>query len=157
LRWWWIHSHSRSSGKPLTELILDLGLWIARHGGLIDTLEPVVDAIAQAANSTRDTEQLEALSHQIGRIIAAVPAVISQDLEKINPGRPWRVLLLNHSIVATRSHNTAVMEDAFALLSTRLPEDDARFFYRGHAADGRAGLPHPRPRGHGELPSQMDG
>jgi len=49
----------------------------------------------------------------------------------IDTGRPWRVLLLNHCIVATRSHNTGLMEDAFALLSARLPEDAARFFTEG--------------------------
>ena len=75
--------------------------------------------------------QLEDLSSAFGRIIAAVPATISQDLEKINPGRPWRVLLLNRGIVATRSHNTRLMEEAFAVLTRHLPEDAARFFTEG--------------------------
>jgi hypothetical protein len=41
------------------------------------------------------------------------------------------VLLLNHGIVATRSHNTALMEQAFAQLTRHLPEDAARFFTEG--------------------------
>jgi len=34
-----------------SNLAIDLALWIARHNGQIDTLEPVVDALAQLANS----------------------------------------------------------------------------------------------------------
>lgn len=115
----------------LARLAVNLALWIAAQGGRIDSLETVVDALALLANTTREPQQLEALSAVFGRIIAVVPAVISQDLEKINPGRPWRVLLLNHSIVATRSHNTDLMEAAFALLTSKLPEDAARFFSEG--------------------------
>ena len=58
-------------------------------------------------------------------------ALTSEDLEKMNPGRPWRVLLLNYGIVATRSHNTASMEAAFAVLTSKLPEDATRFFSEG--------------------------
>ena len=115
----------------LARLAVNLALWVAAQGGRIDSLEAVVDALALLANTTREPRQLEDLSAVFSRIIAAVPAVISQDLEKINPGRPWRVLLLNQSIVATRSHNTALMEAAFALLTSKLPEDAARFFSEG--------------------------
>lgn len=117
--------------NTLVDLFLNIGLWIARQGGLIDTLEPVVDAVAMAANNTRDTQALEALSEVIRQIIDAVPAIISQDLETINPGRPWRVLLLNYCIVATRSHNTALMETSFAVLTGSLPADAPRFFSEG--------------------------
>jgi hypothetical protein len=117
--------------NALNDLFINTGLWIAHQGGLIDTLEPVVDAIAIVANNTRDADELEALSKVIRQIIDAVPAVISQDLENINPGRPWRVLLLNYCIVATRSHNTALMETAFALLTASLPAEAPRFFTEG--------------------------
>jgi hypothetical protein len=112
-------------------LIIDIALWVAQRGGLIDTLEPVVDALARYANTIRDPDKLEVLGGVIGQIIAAVSPVISQDLEKINPGRPWRVLLLNQSIIATRSHNTALMEQAFAQLTSKLPEDARQFFTEG--------------------------
>jgi len=115
----------------LAGLHVDIALWIARNDGVIDTLEPVVDAIALLANSTRDPHELEAFSDTIARIIAAVAPLIREDLEKINPGRPWRVLLLNQSIVATRSHNTELMERAFAQLTSALPEEAGRFFTEG--------------------------
>ena len=116
---------------PLAATATGIGLWVAGHGGRIDTLEPVVDGLAHRANSLRDPAQLEALSRAISAIIAAVSPLISEDLERVNPGRPWRVLLLNHCIVATRSHNTQLMEDAFGLLTGRLPEDAAGFFSAG--------------------------
>lgn len=117
--------------QPLARLSINMALWIADHDGRLESLEPVVDAIAQTANSTQDPQQLEQLSSVIARIIDAVSALVSEDLEKMNPGRPWRVLLLNHGIVATRSHNTAAMEAAFAVLTSKLPEDATRFFSEG--------------------------
>lgn len=115
----------------LARLVINLALWVAAQGGRIDSLEAVVDALALLANTTREPARLEELSSVFSRIIAAVPPVISQDLEKSNPGRPWRVLLLNQSIVATRSYNTALMEQAFEVLTGKLPEDAARFFSEG--------------------------
>jgi hypothetical protein len=115
----------------LTEQIINFALWVARLDGRIDTLESVVDAIAMVANNTADAAELESLSGIMGEIAAAVSPVIREDLEKINPGRPWRVLLLNNGIVATRSHNPDIMEAAFAVLTRHLPEDAARFFTEG--------------------------
>jgi len=115
----------------IVDLFLNIGLWIAHQGGLIDTLEPIVDAVAMSANSSRSPQELEGLSDVIRQIIDAVPAIISQDLETLNPGRPWRVLLLNHCIVATRSHNPELMEAAFAVLTDKLPADAPRFFSEG--------------------------
>jgi len=123
---------SLSEQQPqLAGLAINIALWIARHGGQIETLEPVANALALVANSSRDTAELGKICGVIEVIIAAVSRVISQDLEKMNPGRPWRVLLLNYSIVATRSHDTDLMEAAFAVLSSKLPEDATRFFSEG--------------------------
>ena len=117
--------------QALALVSINIALWVADHGGRIDTLEPVVDALALLANSLREPARLEGLSQAISRIVAAVSPLISQDLEKVNPGRPWRVLLLNQSIIATRSHNPELMEQAFAVLTERLPEDAPRFFTEG--------------------------
>jgi len=117
--------------EALAMVSINIALWVADHGGRIDTLEPVVDALALLANNLRDPASLEDLSHVISRIVTAVSPLISQDLEKVNPGRPWRVLLLNQSIIATRSHNPELMEQAFAVLTGKLPEDAARFFTEG--------------------------
>jgi hypothetical protein len=112
-------------------LAVDIALWVADHGGRLDSLDGIVDALALIANRTRDTHELKRLSAVMGRITGAVSPLIREDLEKINPGRPWRVLLLNRGIVATRSHDPATMEEAFTLLIRYLPEDAARFFAEG--------------------------
>jgi len=117
--------------QPLANLAIDIALWIALHGGKLEMLEPVVDALAMTANTESNPEKLEQLSSVISTITGAVSALISEDLEKMNPGRPWRVLLLNQSIVATRSHNTGLMETAFEMLTSKLPEDATRFFSEG--------------------------
>lgn len=117
--------------QALALVSINIALWVADHRGRIDTLEPVVDALALLANNLREPASLERLSLVISRIVAAVSPLIRQDLEKVNPGRPWRVLLLNQSIIATRSHNPELMEQAFAVLTENLPEDAPRFFSEG--------------------------
>lgn len=117
--------------QSLTSLAVNTALWIAHHGGQLATLEPVANALALMANSSHEPQELGQLSGVINEIIAAVASPIRQDLEKMNLGRPWRVLLLNNSIVATRSHDTDLMEAAFAILTSQLPEDATRFFSEG--------------------------
>jgi hypothetical protein len=105
--------------------------WVARHGGQLPDLEPVVDALAGQANETRDTSELLALFGAMGEVLEAAAPVFRQDLEKTNPGRPWRVLHLNRAIVATRTHRPELMEEAFDSLVEHLPEDAAGFFSQG--------------------------
>jgi hypothetical protein len=115
----------------LAGLTVDLALWVAAHGGRLDSIEALVDALALIANRTSEPRELGRLSEAMGRLIDAVSPLIREDLEKMNPGRPWRVLLLNRGIVATRSHDPERMEEAFDLLIRHLPEDAAGFFSAG--------------------------
>jgi hypothetical protein len=117
--------------RQAAALTVNVALWIACHEGRIDALEPVVDALALLANTTREPPRLEALGAVYAAVVGAVSPVIRRDIEKVNPGRPWRVMLLNRSIVATRSHNTDLMEQAFTELSRHLPEDAGHFFTEG--------------------------
>jgi hypothetical protein len=105
--------------------------WIAARGGELLTLEPVVDAFAQQANTTQDPGELMALYAAMSDTLRATAAVIRRDIEKTNPGRPWRILLLNRAIVATRTHQPDLMEEAFGSLVEHLPEDAAGFFSQG--------------------------
>ena len=102
-----------------------------RHQGQIRTLEPVVNALANFANRMHDPSSLEPLANFMGRVIQASASLIKEDLEKNNPGRPWRVLHLNRGIVATRTHNPTIMEQVFDDLVRYLPEDAAAFFAEG--------------------------
>lgn len=105
--------------------------WIAANGGMLLTLEPVVDAFARQANSTKDPGELLTLYRAMSAALEATAPVIQQDIEKINPGRPWRILHLNRAIVATRTHQPDLMDEAFADLIRHLPEDAAGFFSQG--------------------------
>jgi len=105
--------------------------WIMRHQGQIRTLDPIVNALANIANRVHDPSELGPLAAFMGRIVKASSNIIKQDLEKNNPSRPWRVLLINRGIVATRTHNPALMEQVFDELVKYLPEDAPTFFAEG--------------------------
>ena len=45
--------------QPLANLAIDIALWIALHGGKLEMLEPVVDALAMMANTESSPEKLE--------------------------------------------------------------------------------------------------
>ena len=75
----------------------------------------VVNALANFANRMHEPSALEPLATFMGRVIQASASLIKEDLEKNNPGRPWRVLHLNRGIVATRTHNPTIMEQVFGI------------------------------------------
>ena len=119
------------SRQALDEVIVTLGVWSARHLGPLHTLEPIVNALSKVANSTTDPAFLGELSHVYREIADAVAPTIKQDIDKSNPGRPWRILNLNYAIVATRSYQVDIMEQAYDHLMIRLPEDAPGFFSEG--------------------------
>ncbi|MDJ0805934.1 MAG: hypothetical protein QNJ78_03790 [Gammaproteobacteria bacterium] len=117
--------------RELEDLSFPLALWIARHGGKLSTLEPIINAISHQANAIREPITLEQLYQLTGEIQAAVATSFKQDLEKSNPGRPWRILLLNRAIIATRSHRPELIERAYDSLLQELPEEAPGFFQEG--------------------------
>lgn len=128
---WAKHLKLPDAFEQLQAFTIAMGLWVAAHDGQLLTLEPVVDALAQAANNTGEPEDLLKLYQVMTRIMAATSPIIVRDLEKTNPGRPWRLLNLNRAIVATRTHQPDIMEEAFGTLAEQLPEDAPGFFTQG--------------------------
>lgn len=112
----------------LNQLALDAALWTARRGGSLRTLEPVVNALAARANSTAAPEDLRRLYTSMEAIVGAADPSIRNDLEKVDPARPWRVLLLNFAIVATRTQDPDLITHSYDLLGVLLPEDCPAFF-----------------------------
>lgn len=133
----------KDASNGLRWLIPELALWIARHGGELRSLESVVDSLAQEANREPDTATLKSLSEAMTEITASISPKIRADEDKFNQGRPWRVLLLNHCIVATRSQDTDAMRSAFDTLTGSLPEDAAEFFREGMQQMESIGYPDP--------------
>lgn len=128
----WAQQLGMSKARMEIESIsLAIADWIIRHHGRISTLEPVVNALAARANATREPQALERLANFMTHVIAAASDSTKADLEKTNPGRPWRLLHLNRGIVATRSHNLALMEQVFDDIVRYLPDDAPRFFDEG--------------------------
>jgi hypothetical protein len=127
----------------LEALCLPFALWIARQGGELSTLEPVVNAIAFQANHLREPSALEKLYAQTGEIQLAVAPLLQKDLEMSDPGRPWRVLLLNRAIIATRTHRPELIELAYDNLIRHLPQEAPEFFRQG--MEQMVALDYPQP------------
>lgn len=117
--------------QQLEDLTLPMGLWIARHGGELRSLTPIVNALARLANTLSEPDILGQLYHLTRELQRAVDTTTQQDLERSNPGRPWRLLLTNQAIIATRSHQTELIDEAFELLAESLPEEAPGFFEEG--------------------------
>jgi len=114
----------------IEHLSLPCALWFARRGGEIRSLGPVVNTLAYHANQSTDPQAMTRLyTHCCELIEATSPAC--EDAAAGDPRHPWRLLLLNRAIVATRSHNPELMEAAFDAIVECLPQDAPRFFTEG--------------------------
>jgi hypothetical protein len=126
-----VENASGHQNRDLSRLAIPIALWIARQGGHINRLELVVNSLAAWANELQDTVQISELARVIREIIDAASDKLRRDLEQTNPMRPWRIINLNYGIVATRSHDPELMDEAFAVLVENLPQDARSFFREG--------------------------
>ncbi len=125
---WAVELRQPGAYDQLRILSFSLSLWLARQGAELSRLQAVVDALAFVANLVRDPAEQERLYQAAVELMDAAPPLLAQDLE---PSRPWRMLILNQARIATRSHQPALMEKAFRILTEALPEDAANFFREG--------------------------
>ncbi len=126
-----VESASGHQSRDLTRLAIPICLWIARQGGSINKLELAVNSLAAWANELQDTVQIGELARVIREVIDATSDQVRRDLEQDNPMRPWRIINLNYGIVATRSHDPELMDEAFSVLVENLPQDARAFFREG--------------------------
>ena len=110
---------------------LSLAVWIHDHQGILQQLENIVNALSNIANQTNDPDSLIKLHKIAEKITNSAHEMIKADIDKSESGRPWRILNLNHGIIATRTHNTDIMKSVFEQLLLRLPDDAANFFADG--------------------------
>lgn len=111
-------------------LSLPFALWVVRHGGEIRHLSPVVNALAHYANQASRPAAMSSLYAQCCELLDAVSPAIEESMSG-DPKHPWRLLILNRAIVATRSHNPELMESAYDAVVEFLPQDAQRFFAEG--------------------------
>lgn len=119
-----------SLAGQIEQLCLPFALWIGRHGGEIRTLAPVVNAVAHYANQASHPQTMAVLYTYCCEIVEAASPVCEEQRGD-DPRNPWRLLLLNRAIVATRSHNPDLMEPAFDAIVDQLPHEAHRFFSEG--------------------------
>ena len=117
--------------RELLRLSLPVSLWVARHGGKLSNIDMVVNSLAGYANEISESQQLSELTEIIREVIDACSDEIFRDLEQTNMMRPWRILNLNYGIVATRSHQPELIEQAYDALVKNLPQDAREFFKEG--------------------------
>lgn len=115
----------------INAIMVMVALWVARRGGELSSIESVVNTLAEIANSISDPDALAELSYLMGELISAVSAETRFDFERIDRQHPWRILNLNRGIIATRSHDTGLMEHVFEELIRNVPEDAEQFFRQG--------------------------
>ncbi len=128
----WADRLGEKQAKIALEMItVSIAAWLCAQHGALHTLEPVVNGLAVLANSNNEAEALKPLAHLMGEVVSAASADYAADLDSADPQRPWRILLLNWGITATRAQDTAEMRKAFAALTHHLPADANTFFQEG--------------------------
>jgi len=130
------------TAEAIESLSLPLALWGARHGSELAELGPVVNTLERLANRLREPDTMTRLYQTMNSIaLAASPRISQADLS--DASHPWRILLLNRAIVATRSHQPQLMEPAFDAIVESLPEEATRFFAEGMGQMDIIGYPDP--------------
>ncbi len=126
-----VEKKSGKQNRALLRLSLPLSLWVARHGGKLALIDMLVNSLAGYANEISEPHLLAELTIVIRETIDACDDDIRRDLEQTNMMRPWRILNLNYGIVATRSHQPELIEQAYDALVKNLPQDARGFFKEG--------------------------
>ncbi len=127
--------------RQLDNSALGIAAWIIANKGEIRTAHSIVNAIAELANSTRDPEILASYAKFTGDVIDSCANIITRDLEKTDPLRPWRLLQFNRAIMATRSYRPELMRQAYDAFVQALPEEAPGFFREGMNEMERLGYP----------------
>jgi len=126
-----VQNKTGEQNRDLLRLSLPLSLWVARRGGKLAQIDMVVNSLAGYANEVTESHLLGELAIVIHEVIEACDDDIKKDLEQTNMMRPWRILNLNYGIVATRSHQPKLIEQAYDVLVKNLPQDARGFFREG--------------------------
>ncbi len=126
-----VQNKTGEQNRDLLRLSLPVSLWIARHGGKLAQIDMLVNSLAGYANEITEPHLLADLAGVIKEVVDACDNEIRRDVEQTNMMRPWRILNLNYGIVATRSHNPELIEQAYDSLVKNLPQDARQFFKEG--------------------------
>jgi hypothetical protein len=137
--------HLPHKRKEVEQISLIFARWIVLYNGRINHPEPVVNAFAQLANLLEDKTSLVTLSNLMSKVVETCSLEIKQDKGESDPQHPWWFLHFNRAIVATRTHDTDIMKQAFDEMLAYLPDEAAGFFGDSlNRTDGQEFPPHVR-------------
>ena len=130
LGFWAYQLHCDDARADIEDVALAMAMWLAKHGGQITVLEPVVNALARQANTTQDTTALTKLFQATCLVMAHVPSEIGKTADAATL-QHWLTLNFNCAIIATRTQDAGRMQAAYDLLESHLPAHCARFYQEG--------------------------
>lgn len=134
----------QETARELELLSIPIVLWSGGKGARIRTIALVVDALAALANRVREPAELARLYRDLARISGSVAPEAKEDSFG-DAAHPWRVLVLNRAIVATRTLDPELMEEAYEAVTRQLPEYARHFFEEAMGQMDAIGYP-PRVR-----------
>ena len=117
--------------REIEQISLIFARWVIKFQGQLNHIEPVVNAFAHSANSMQERQSLIALVELMSMVVDACSDDIKHDLQTTDLYRPWRLLLINRCIVATRTHDIELMRKVFDEFIFFLPQDAEGFFSEG--------------------------
>jgi hypothetical protein len=117
--------------QEIEQVSLIFARWIIRYHGRLNHIEPLVNAFAHAANNMQDQKSLRALVELMNMVVDSSSDEIKYDFDSTSLYRPWRLLLINRGIIATRTHDTELMQKVFDEMILYLPQDASAFFSEG--------------------------
>jgi hypothetical protein len=121
----------QSQAEAIEVFAVPFACWMLRRGGELQHPRDVVNALATLANRLDQPEELAELYGMTNEIADGIGADRIQGMDTTDPTDPWLLLLINRGIVATRSHQPALMEEAFDAIGEQLPEHAPHFFREG--------------------------
>jgi hypothetical protein len=113
------------------QLSIALGRWVIIHEGEVSILSSVVNGLAYLANHTTEQVMLEGLYLVMSEIVEAVPLSSIEDSDSDDPLEPWRILIFNRAIVATRVFSPRLMDESFRDIAEYFPNEAPDFFREG--------------------------
>lgn len=135
--------HLPQAARAVEGLALPLACWLLRRGAELEHPEPVVNAAAVLASALGDPDELAELYVLMREIADGFSPQRIQEAAGGDPTQPWRVLLVDQAIVATRSLRPALMVVAFDFLCEQLPDAAPGFFREGMGQMDAQGYPPP--------------
>ena len=122
-------------------LALAFAYWVVRNRGTINQLEFFVTALAQTANLVHDKISLESLYEVATFIVYATNDELKIEAEGAAPDNPWKLLIMNYGIIATRTHTPELMESAYDTLIRYFNSDAPEFFRKAMSEMDRLNYP----------------